>query len=475
MAGSFVNKPHEDPILSARIESLALLAEHLAEPVMIISPSFELVYTNAAARQFAAECPLLEHSQGKEVFSPTPPEPCESCSGKSVLQVGGDRNSYEMTQQPNAQHAPCPFPQSLVLSGDQGKIGCVLMMGRTAKKTVVVREDRPLLKSLPAEHHERGANDLDELIGESPSMQQVMEMIRLVANSSATVLLQGESGTGKELVARTIHRLSKRRDRPFIVVDCGSLPETLIESELFGYIQGAFTGAETDRRGLFEEAHGGTIFLDEIANTTLMFQAKVLRVLQEGEIKPVGSSQSITVDVRVISATNKPLLDLVNVNAFREDLYYRLAVLPVDIPPLRERREDIPLLMRYFLERSASRHNQPVLAIKPQTVDVLINHSWPGNVRELENVIERAVVTADQDVLTSQGLCHFLSRPQESSDLLAVGKSGCEERARIVQALREAGGNKRQAARLLKISRATLYNKLRVYNVQPAPAKSEPS
>lgn len=475
MAGSFVNKPHEDPILSARIESLALLAEHLAEPVMIISPSFELVYTNAAARQFAAECPLLEHSQGKEVFSPTPPEPCKSCSGKSVLQVGGDRNSYEMTQQPNSQHAQCPFSQSLVLSGIQGKIGCVLMVGRTAKKTVVVRKDRPLLKSLPAEHHESGANDLDELIGEGPSMQQVMEMIRLVANSSATVLLQGESGTGKELVARTIHRLSKRRDRPFIVVDCASLPETLIESELFGHVQGAFTGAKTDRRGLFEEAHGGTIFLDEIANTSLMFQAKVLRVLQEGEIKPVGSSQSINIDVRVISATNKPLVDLVKTNTFREDLYYRLAVLPVDIPPLRERREDIPLLMRYFLERSASRHNQPVLAIKPQTVEVLINHSWPGNVRELENVIERAVVTADQDVLTSPGLCHFLSRPQESSDLLAVGKSGPEERARIVQALREAGGNKRQAARLLKISRATLYNKLRVYNVQPGSARLDPS
>ncbi len=198
-----------------------------------------------------------------------------------------------------------------------------------------------------------------ELIGTSAAMREVLDMIRLVADSSATVLIQGESGTGKELVAKTIHRTSYRRDKPFVVVDCGSLPETLLESELFGHVKGAFTGAHASKRGLFEEADGGTIFLDEIADTTATFQAKLLRVLQEGEIKRVGGNKSIKIDVRVISATNKDLVELVKAKTFRQDLYYRLAVLPLSLPPLRERREDIPLLVQHFVAASCKRHRQP--------------------------------------------------------------------------------------------------------------------
>jgi two-component system response regulator AtoC len=308
------------------------------------------------------------------------------------------------------------------------------------------------------------------LIGGSTVMRDLFDLIRLVADSQATVLLQGESGTGKELVARTIHRLSHRRDRPFIVVDCGSLPETLLESELFGHVKGAFTGAHASRKGLFEEAHGGTIVLDEIANTTAHFQAKLLRVLQEGEIKPVGSTRSIKVDVRVISATNKELTELVKTKVFREDLYYRLAVLPLTLPPLRDRREDIPLLARHFADSSCRRHHKAAMTIEPEALQALQEASWSGNVRELKHVIERAVVTARGSRLTLGDFCGFrssLSATPPCADLRSAARQAAQttERSRILEALRESGGNRARAARLLKISRAGLYNKLKAYEI----------
>jgi two-component system response regulator AtoC len=234
---------------------------------------------------------------------------------------------------------------------------------------------------------------LGELIGRSPAMQQLFDMICLVSDSSATVLIQGESGTGKELVAKTIHQLSARKDTPYVVVDCGSLPETLLESELFGHVKGAFTGAVTSKPGLFEEATGGTIFLDEIADTTPIFQAKLLRVLQEGEIKRVGGNHPIKVNARVISATNRDLAELVKTKLFRQDLYYRLAVLPLSVPPLRERRDDIELLTQHFVQESCARHCQPTRMVSPDLLRALREAAWPGNVRELQHCIERAVVT----------------------------------------------------------------------------------
>ena len=250
-------------------------------------------------------------------------------------------------------------------------------------------------ESVEAKHKSK----LGELIGSSAPMREVLDMIRLVADSSATVLIQGESGTGKELVAKTIHRISYRRDKAFVVVDCGSLPETLLESELFGHVKGAFTGAHASKRGLFEEADGGTIFLDEIADTTATFQAKLLRVLQEGEVKPVGGTQPIKIDARVISATNKDLTELVKAKAFRQDLYYRLAVLPLYLPPLRERREDISLLVEHFIAESCKRHHQPIRTISPEVMQALTDTSWPGNVRELQHYIERAIVTTTGPLL----------------------------------------------------------------------------
>jgi two-component system response regulator AtoC len=297
-------------------------------------------------------------------------------------------------------------------------------------------------------------------------MRKVLDMIRLVANSSATVLIQGESGTGKELVAKTIHQTSYRRDKPFVVVDCGSLPESLLESELFGHVKGAFTGAHASKRGLFEEADGGTIFLDEIADTTATFQAKLLRVLQEGEVKRVGGNKPIKIDARVISATNKDLVELVKTKAFRQDLYYRLAVLPLFLPPLRDRPEDIPLLVQHFVTASCKRHRQPVRQVSPDVIQALTKASWHGNVRELQHYLERAVVTTTGPELSCKDLVAMGSEPA-GHDLRTVvrGATRQAERGWILQALQQTGSNRAKAAKLLKISRASLYNKLHTYGI----------
>jgi DNA-binding NtrC family response regulator len=298
-------------------------------------------------------------------------------------------------------------------------------------------------------------------------MRQLFDMTRLVADSSATVLIQGESGTGKELLAKTIHALSSRKDRPFVVVDCGSLTETLLESELFGHVKGAFTGAVANRRGLFEEADGGTIFLDEIGDTTPTFQAKLLRVLQEGEIKPVGGTRSLKIHARVISASNKDLGELVKAKTFRQDLYYRLAVLPLYLPALRERREDIPLLVQHFVAGSCARHHQAVRPVGERTMRALRDAPWPGNVRQLQHYIERAVVTTPGpwlvcDDLVSGGIV------TEDEGLRSASREvvAQTERTRIIDALKKTAGNRLKAAKLLKISRASLYNKLRDYRIE---------
>jgi len=297
-------------------------------------------------------------------------------------------------------------------------------------------------------------------------MHQLFEMMGLVADSTATVLLQGESGTGKELVAKTIHALSARRDHPFVVVDCGALPETLLESELFGHLKGTFTGAIANKRGLFEAAHGGTLFLDEIAETTPACQAKLLRVVQEGELKRVGGTHPIKVDVRIISATNKDLTALVRAHAFRQDLYYRLAVLPLQLPPLRERREDIPLLVRHFVAAACHRHRQPPRTISPDVLHAWTVAPWPGNVRELQHAIERAVVTTPGPQLPCPEL-GTRDADQGDRDLRSVSRRAVThaEQARIRQALQQSEGNRVKTAKLLNISRASLYNKLRTYQI----------
>jgi two-component system response regulator PilR (NtrC family) len=237
----------------------------------------------------------------------------------------------------------------------------------------------------------RRLTGLDNIIGQSPKMRSIFDLIQTVAPQTSRVLITGESGTGKELVARAIHENSARAQAPFITINCGAFPETLLESELFGYMKGAFTGANENRQGLFQAAHGGTLFMDEIGNMSLTMQVKLYRVLQEGKVRPIGSTEESDVDVRIIAATNKEFEKEIAEGRFREDLYYRLSVIPIHVPSLRERREDIPLLTRHFLERFRTTMEKPIEGILPEAMTRLESYDWPGNVRELENTMERAV------------------------------------------------------------------------------------
>jgi len=297
-------------------------------------------------------------------------------------------------------------------------------------------------------------------VGRSEAMLQVYKTAARVAQSDATVLIGGESGTGKELVARAIHAASARATMPFVAVDCGAIAEGVLESELFGHARGAFTGAQAARRGLFEEAHSGTLFLDEIGDIGPGLQARLLRVLQEGEIRPVGTNEAVPVDVRVLAATNKDLQKLVHDGKFREDLYYRLNVVAIHLPPLRERREDIALLAEHF----AAKHGRPEgAAIAPGARDLLVGYDWPGNVRELENVIARALALNPAGVVVPEDLPEKLRGAPPVLPFAAGGASGGRptldevERRYAAQVLSETGGNKTRAAEILGIDRKTLY------------------
>jgi DNA-binding NtrC family response regulator len=311
------------------------------------------------------------------------------------------------------------------------------------------------------------ALDFDQIVGQSKSMKAVFRLMKMVADSNATILLQGESGTGKELIARAIHRASRRKERRFVAVNCASVPETLLESELFGYVRGAFTGAAADKKGLFEEAHEGTLLLDEIGDTSTAFQSALLRVLQEGEIRPVGSNKSVKVDVRVIVATNKDLKREVEKRTFREDLFYRLSVVPIALPPLRSRRDDIPLLAAHFIEKYSRAYSVASKRLAPTALRLLLDHSWPGNVRELENVIERAVlINPGPEIAPDSLFPSALTMLDENRSFTSLnetmrGARELMEREKISEALQRASGNRSHAAKLLGISRSALYNKIK--------------
>ena len=305
------------------------------------------------------------------------------------------------------------------------------------------------------------------IIGRSSAMQEVFDLIRRVASSPVSVLITGESGTGKELVARALHFNSSRANRPFVPVNCAAIPDALLESELFGYKRGAFTDARQDRKGLMVEAAGGTIFLDEVAELPPTLQAKLLRVLQEREVKPLGSNKSVSIDVRFISATNRNLEEMRQGEAFREDLYYRLNVVQIDIPPLRERSEDILPLAGHLLAKAAARANKEVDGISPAVAKALLAHHWPGNVRELENVLERAVALCEGGQMELGDLPPSMLEPR-STDLLAAAASRQMslseiEQEYILQVLEEEQGNKTRAAQRLGLDRKTLYRKLEEY------------
>jgi DNA-binding NtrC family response regulator len=308
----------------------------------------------------------------------------------------------------------------------------------------------------------------DNLIAKGPRMRQVMETVRQVAKSDATVLIEGDSGTGKELVARAVHANSRRRDHAFVAINCGAMPETLLESELFGYVKGSFTGAGDTRKGLFEEAHLGTIFLDEIGETSPAFQVKLLRALQDGEIRRVGDNKPITVDVRIVAASNRDLKAMVDAGRFRQDLFYRVNVIRIKLPPLRERKEDIPPLAEFFIRRHAQGRSGPTPGLSRDAIALLERYPWPGNVRELENTIERALVLVRSDVIAPADLPPEIQElaPGNSSRPDAPLSMKDMELQHIARILEMTNWNQTETARILGIGYNTLWRKMKEFKVK---------
>jgi two-component system response regulator AtoC len=350
-----------------------------------------------------------------------------------------------------------PFKQDEVL----------LALKKAEEREALRRENRALRQAARREHQ------FGEMLGKSEAMQKVFRTIEKVAEYTTTVLIEGESGTGKELVARALHRSSPRASKPFVAVNCGAIPDNLLESELFGHKRGAFTDAHTDKQGLFEEADGGTLFLDELGELPLQLQVKMLRVLQEGTIRPIGATRDKRVDVRVVAATVRDLKREVDEGRFREDLFYRLNVLQVSVPPLRERTDDLTLLVEHFIERNNGRLGTEIRGMDARARKLLLEYHWPGNVRELENVIERAVVLAEGDVITPEDLPERIREPSDpvtmtlASGELSIKKTGrYVEETLIRRALEKTEGNRTQAARLLEISHRALLYKIKDYGLE---------
>jgi two-component system response regulator GlrR len=336
-------------------------------------------------------------------------------------------------------------------------------------KALLTQVEKALQFSGRAAVSEGAADDSwrEDIITRSPEMEAILAKARLVAASDASVMIFGESGTGKELLARAIHRASQRAGQPFVAVNCGAIPEQLLESELFGHMKGAFTGAASDYKGLFQAAGRGTVFLDEIGDMPLPLQVKLLRVLQEKEVRPVGSTQPVKVDVRILSATHRNLEEAIKAGSFREDLYYRLHVVALALPPLRERREDIPVLASHFLNTLAGRYGKTLNGFAQDAMEVLVKHSWPGNVRELYNVIEQAVALATTPIITA-ALLETAIRG-ETGDLSSFESARFEfERDYLAKLLKITNGNVTQAARLAKRNRTEFYKLLQRHHLNPS-------
>lgn len=345
-----------------------------------------------------------------------------------------------------------------------------LVIERIFDQRAIVEENKALKKKL--ERNKRV--QFHSLIGQNSRMQAIYDLIETIAPTNASVLIEGESGTGKRLVAHAIHYSDPyRKSKPFVELSCGALPENLLESELFGHVKGAFTSAIRDREGRFEAADGGTIFLDEIDTFSPQLQVKLLRVLQEGEFERVGDTSTIKVDVRVLAATNQDLKNLIQKGQFREDLYYRLNVIPIHIPPLRQRLDDLTLLVEHFLEKCSRKMKKNVGDVSEEVMRILSAYNWPGNIRELENIIERAVILAKMDIVEKEDLPEMLIELADSS----VSPAPCADKATLKEALRgsereiiertleEYRGNRKKAAQKLGINRTTLYNKMREYGL----------
>lgn len=342
----------------------------------------------------------------------------------------------------------------------------LLTLRKAEEREALRRENRALKQEILRD------SSFEDILAKSTSMQAIFKTITKIADYKTTVLVMGESGVGKELVARAIHRRSTRKNAPFVAVNCGAIPENLLESELFGHRRGAFTDAATDRMGLFEQAHGGTLLLDEIGELPLPLQVKLLRVLQEETIRRLGDSKDIRVDVRIIAATHRDLMAETQAGRFREDLFYRINVLPISIPPLRERREDVPLLVDYFIGRNNARFGTNIRSMSPEVRRLLLQYGWPGNVRELENTLERAMVLAEKDSIEVDGLPERIRDARDPVQLqLTSGELSIKKTSRVIEeilirrALQKTKGNRTRAAEVLEISHRALLYKIKEYQI----------
>jgi DNA-binding NtrC family response regulator len=340
----------------------------------------------------------------------------------------------------------------------------LIIVAKALERKQLVKEVEQLQSELKEKYK------FENIIGNSNEMMQVLSMVSKVAPTDSTVLVSGESGTGKELIARAIHLNSKRKNMAFVTINCGALPENLQESELFGHVRGAFTGAIRDKRGLFQDASGGTLFLDEVGETTPAAQVKILRFLQNGEIRRVGDNEPLFVDVRLLAATNKNLEKAITDGTFREDLYYRLNVIPINLPPLRQRRDDVPLLVGHFLDRFIARTKKKIASVSPEAMKLLVGYNWPGNVRELENVIERAVILTNKNVILPKDLPPAVINQQKSAVTVDDGSEPTLETLEknyILKILDKYTWNQKKASELLGISTTTLWRKLKSYGIEP--------
>ncbi|MSP62150.1 MAG: sigma-54-dependent Fis family transcriptional regulator [Myxococcales bacterium] len=351
----------------------------------------------------------------------------------------------------------------------------VLVLRKAEERERLFRENQSLKRALAARASPNGLRGIDQILGQSKGMQEIARTIRKIAEYKTTVLVTGESGTGKEMVARALHACSPRAKDPFVAVNCAAIPEALLESELFGHRKGAFTDAHRDKRGLFEEASGGTLFLDEIGDLPVALQVKLLRVLQEQEIRPVGAVSDVKIDVRVIAATARDLPGEVKEGRFREDLYYRLNVLQIHLPPLRDRKEDIPALLEHFIAKINTRLGTRIGGTSTDALQLLIDHAWPGNVRELENTVERAMVLSDGNRIDAEVLPDKVRESRDKIRLtLLSGELSIKKTTRVIEeelirkALRETRGNRTNAAKLLEISHRALLYKIKEFGIESA-------
>ena len=342
----------------------------------------------------------------------------------------------------------------------------LLVLKKAEEREALRRENRVLRQEI------RKESLFEDILSKSPNMQAIFKTIAKIADYKTTALITGESGTGKELVARAIHKRSSRRGGPFLAVNCGAIPENLLESELFGYKRGAFTDAVVDRQGLFEQANHGTLLLDEVGELPLSLQVKLLRVLQEGTIRRLGDTKDVVVDVRILAATHRDLSAETQAGRFREDLFYRINVLPIVVPPLRQRKEDVPLLVEHFIARNNARFGTAIRGLTPEARRVLLEYSWPGNVRELENTVERAMVLCEGDTLTENDLPERVREARDPIQLhLGSGELSIKKTHRVVEeilirrALQKTKGNRTRAADLLEISHRALLYKIKDYHI----------